>query len=177
MTERLGALPSVHVHASLAHAGSCKGPLVVRARNTAGRRLEVSQHRPVNLAATRLREQGSPPAEVLARSAGCVERRLPRAREARASKPFERSSDQGGQSRTRDRFQRARCPHPALHRTSIRSFYLMVNPRIGGGTTETDRAVQLRAAVDDEVGEAAPSALVELAEHEHRLVCRDRPPW
>lgn len=46
----------------------------------------------------------------------------------------------------------------------------MVNPRIGGGTTETDRAVKSRAAVDDEVGEAAPSVLVELAEHEHRLV-------
>lgn len=46
----------------------------------------------------------------------------------------------------------------------------MVNPRIGGGTTETDRAVQSRAAVDDEVGEAARSALVQLAEHEYRLV-------
>lgn len=45
--------------------------------------------------------------------------------------------------------------HPEHHRTSIRSFYLMVIPRFGGGTTETDRAVQLRAAVDDEVGEAA----------------------
>ena len=44
---------------------------------------------------------------------------------------------------------------PEHHRTSIRSFYLMVIPRFGGGTTETDRAVQPRAAVDDEVGEAA----------------------
>lgn len=46
-------------------------------------------------------------------------------------------------------------PSPVLHRTSIRSFYLMTFRRIGGGTTETDRRVRLPAAVDIEVGAVA----------------------
>ena len=50
------------------------------------------------------------------------------------------------------RYRWARCPPPSSW-TSIRSFYPMTF-RIGGGTTETDRAVQLRAAVKSKVGDA-----------------------
>ena len=46
-------------------------------------------------------------------------------------------------------------PSPVLHRTSIRSFYLMTFRHIGGGTTEKNRRVKLPAAVDIEVGAVA----------------------